>query len=99
MGWHEPSATSPPGVRLQDYPPLLRETLLPAPDEETNNTFISCLALAARRTKVELLLAEATLFALMLHALAFEALRLERIYVSIIPTNRGSLLQFEKLGY
>jgi RimJ/RimL family protein N-acetyltransferase len=38
-------------------------------------------------------------FALMLHALAFEKLALERIYVSIIPGNRGSLRLFEKLGY
>lgn len=40
-----------------------------------------------------------TRFALMLHALAFESLHLERIYVSIIPANRGSLRLFEKLGY
>ncbi|MBN2576215.1 MAG: GNAT family N-acetyltransferase [Deltaproteobacteria bacterium] len=40
-----------------------------------------------------------TRFALMLHALAFEALGLERIYVTIIPANRGSLRLFEKLGY
>jgi RimJ/RimL family protein N-acetyltransferase len=40
-----------------------------------------------------------TRFALMLHALAFEALHLECIYVSIIPANRGSLRLFEKLGY
>ena len=40
-----------------------------------------------------------TRFALMLHALAFTTLHLERIYVSIIPANRGSLRLFEKLGY
>jgi RimJ/RimL family protein N-acetyltransferase len=40
-----------------------------------------------------------TRFALMVHALAFTALALERIYVSIIPANRGSLRLFEKLGY
>jgi RimJ/RimL family protein N-acetyltransferase len=40
-----------------------------------------------------------TRFALMLHALAFAALALERIYVTIIPANRGSLRLFEKLGY
>jgi RimJ/RimL family protein N-acetyltransferase len=40
-----------------------------------------------------------TRFALMLHALAFTTLALERIYVSIIPANRGSLRLFEKLGY
>jgi RimJ/RimL family protein N-acetyltransferase len=40
-----------------------------------------------------------TRFALMLHALAFEKLALERIYVSIIPANRGSQRLFEKLGY
>jgi RimJ/RimL family protein N-acetyltransferase len=40
-----------------------------------------------------------TRFALMLHALAFEALGLERIYVTIIPANAGSLRLFEKLGY
>lgn len=40
-----------------------------------------------------------TRFALMLHALAFTTLALERIYVAIIPANRGSLRLFEKLGY
>jgi RimJ/RimL family protein N-acetyltransferase len=40
-----------------------------------------------------------TRFALMLHALAFTALGLERIYVSIIPANTGSLRLFQKLGY
>ena len=40
-----------------------------------------------------------TRFALMLHALAYTALGLERIYVTIIPANRGSLRLFEKLGY
>jgi len=40
-----------------------------------------------------------TRFALMLHALAFERLGLERVYVSIIPSNQGSLRLFEKLGY
>jgi RimJ/RimL family protein N-acetyltransferase len=40
-----------------------------------------------------------TRFALMLHALAFAALGLARIYVTIIPQNRGSLRLFEKLGY
>jgi RimJ/RimL family protein N-acetyltransferase len=40
-----------------------------------------------------------TRFALMLHALAFTTLGLERLYVSIIPANRGSLRLFEKLGY
>jgi RimJ/RimL family protein N-acetyltransferase len=40
-----------------------------------------------------------TRFALMLHALAFERLALDRIYVSIIPANRGSLRLFEKVGY
>jgi RimJ/RimL family protein N-acetyltransferase len=40
-----------------------------------------------------------TRFALMLHALAFTALDLERVYVTIIPGNRGSLRLFEKLGY
>ena len=40
-----------------------------------------------------------TRFALMLHAFAFETLRLEHIYVSIIPQNSGSLRLFEKLGY
>ena len=40
-----------------------------------------------------------TRLALILHALAFAELGLERIYVSIIPANRGSLRMFEKLGY
>ncbi len=40
-----------------------------------------------------------TRFALMLHALAFGELGLDRIYVSIVPANRGSLRLFEKLGY
>jgi ribosomal-protein-alanine N-acetyltransferase len=40
-----------------------------------------------------------TRFALILHALAFEKLGLDRIYVSIIPANSGSLRLFEKLGY
>jgi RimJ/RimL family protein N-acetyltransferase len=40
-----------------------------------------------------------TRFALILHALAFARLGLRRIYVSIIPQNRGSLRLFEKLGY
>jgi RimJ/RimL family protein N-acetyltransferase len=40
-----------------------------------------------------------TRFALMLHALAFLKLGLERLYVAIIPANRGSLRLFEKLGY
>jgi RimJ/RimL family protein N-acetyltransferase len=38
-------------------------------------------------------------FATMLHALAFDKLDLDRIYVSIIPTNHGSLRLFQKLGY
>ena len=40
-----------------------------------------------------------TRFALILHALAFEKLRLQRLYVSIIPANYASLRLFEKLGY
>ena len=40
-----------------------------------------------------------TRFALMAHTLAFEKLELRRVYVSIIPANRGSLRLFEKLGY
>jgi RimJ/RimL family protein N-acetyltransferase len=40
-----------------------------------------------------------TRFARMVHALAFEKLGLDRIYVSIIPANQGSLRLFEKLGY
>jgi RimJ/RimL family protein N-acetyltransferase len=38
-------------------------------------------------------------FAVMVHALAFGDLRLDRIYVSIIPANRASLRLFEKIGY
>jgi RimJ/RimL family protein N-acetyltransferase len=40
-----------------------------------------------------------TRFALMLHAFAFRALSLERIYVTILPQNAASLRVFEKLGY
>lgn len=38
-------------------------------------------------------------FGLMLHKIAFDALRLERIYCTIIPTNRASQGLFRKLGY
>jgi RimJ/RimL family protein N-acetyltransferase len=40
-----------------------------------------------------------TRFALMLHAFAFRELRLERVYVTIVPANAASLRLFEKLGY
>jgi ribosomal-protein-alanine N-acetyltransferase len=40
-----------------------------------------------------------TRFALMLHAFAFRELRLERVYVTIVPANTASLRLFEKLGY
>jgi RimJ/RimL family protein N-acetyltransferase len=40
-----------------------------------------------------------TRFGIMLHAFAFETLRLRRTYASIIPANTGSLRLFEKLGY
>ncbi len=40
-----------------------------------------------------------TRFALMLHALAFGPLALERIYASVIPANTASRRVFEKLGY
>jgi RimJ/RimL family protein N-acetyltransferase len=40
-----------------------------------------------------------TRFALMLHALAFRELGLDRIFVSILPFNQASLRLFEKLGY
>ncbi len=40
-----------------------------------------------------------TRFALMLHALAFGPLALERIYVAIIAENKGSQRLFAKLGY
>jgi RimJ/RimL family protein N-acetyltransferase len=40
-----------------------------------------------------------TRFAVMVHAFAFRVLRLERIYVSIIPANAASRRLFEKLGY
>jgi RimJ/RimL family protein N-acetyltransferase len=40
-----------------------------------------------------------TRFGIMVHAFAFEALKLRRTYASIIPTNVGSLRLFEKLGY
>jgi RimJ/RimL family protein N-acetyltransferase len=40
-----------------------------------------------------------TRFALMMHALAFGPLALERIYASVIPENVASRRVFEKLGY
>ena len=40
-----------------------------------------------------------TRFALMLHALAFGALGLESIYITIIPANKASQRLFEKIGY
>jgi RimJ/RimL family protein N-acetyltransferase len=40
-----------------------------------------------------------TRFAIMIHALAFGPLALERIYASVIPTNTASRRVFEKLGY
>ena len=40
-----------------------------------------------------------TRFGIMLHAFAFRALGLRRLYASIIPANAASLRLFEKLGY
>jgi len=40
-----------------------------------------------------------TRFAIMIHALAFGPLALERIYASVIPANTASRRVFEKLGY
>lgn len=40
-----------------------------------------------------------TRFGWMLHAFAFQVLRLERVYAAVIPENRGSRRLFEKLGY
>jgi RimJ/RimL family protein N-acetyltransferase len=40
-----------------------------------------------------------TRFALMLHAFAFRALGLQRVYVTIVPGNAASRRLFEKLGY
>ena len=40
-----------------------------------------------------------TRFARMLHAFALDVLRLERVYVAIIPENGASRRLFEKLGY
>jgi RimJ/RimL family protein N-acetyltransferase len=40
-----------------------------------------------------------TRFALMVHAFGFRELKLERIYVAIVPANTGSKRLFEKLGY
>ena len=40
-----------------------------------------------------------TRFGVMLHAFAFRALGLRRLYASIIPANAASLRLFEKLGY
>ena len=40
-----------------------------------------------------------TRYAVMLHAFAFGVLGLERVYMSVIPTNAASRRLFEKLGY
>lgn len=40
-----------------------------------------------------------TRFAIMVHAFAFTALALDRIYASVIPDNTASRRVFEKLGY
>jgi RimJ/RimL family protein N-acetyltransferase len=40
-----------------------------------------------------------TRFARLLHAFAFDVLRLQRLYVAIIPENAASRRLFEKLGY
>jgi RimJ/RimL family protein N-acetyltransferase len=40
-----------------------------------------------------------TRFGVMLHAFAFHALGLERVYASIIPANTPSLRLFQRLGY
>lgn len=40
-----------------------------------------------------------TRFARLLHAFAFDVLRLQRVYVAIIPQNAASRRLFEKLGY
>ena len=40
-----------------------------------------------------------TRFAIMLHVLAFRAMGLERVYVTILPENLASLRLFEKIGY
>jgi RimJ/RimL family protein N-acetyltransferase len=40
-----------------------------------------------------------TRFAIMIHALAFGPLALERVYAAVIPENVGSRRVFEKLGY
>jgi RimJ/RimL family protein N-acetyltransferase len=40
-----------------------------------------------------------TRFGWMLHAYAFQVLRLDRVYASVIPENHGSRRLFEKLGY
>jgi RimJ/RimL family protein N-acetyltransferase len=40
-----------------------------------------------------------TRFGVMVHALAFRAFGLERVYATIIPANRASLRLFAKLGY
>jgi RimJ/RimL family protein N-acetyltransferase len=40
-----------------------------------------------------------TRYAIMLHAFAFRALELARVYVAIVPQNYASRRMFEKLGY
>jgi RimJ/RimL family protein N-acetyltransferase len=40
-----------------------------------------------------------TRYAIMLHAFAFRALALARVYVAIVPRNYASRRMFEKLGY
>jgi len=63
--------------------------------------------LAGGRGEIAILIAEpsaqgqglGTRFAWLLHALAFQVLRLERVYASVIPQNTGSRRLFEKVGY
>lgn len=40
-----------------------------------------------------------TRFAVMVHAFAFQALALDRVFGSVVPANTASLRVFEKLGY
>jgi RimJ/RimL family protein N-acetyltransferase len=84
-----------------------RNFILYADDRLMGDADLRHVDLATRTAEFAIMIGErniqgrgyGTRFTLMLHALAFEKLQIERIYVSIIPANRGSLRMFEKFGY
>jgi len=63
--------------------------------------------LSAGRGEIAILIADTgaqgrglgTRFGWMLHAFAFQVLRLDRVYAAVIPENHGSRRLFQKLGY